>query len=111
MPSAKANTTEDVREALAGVTKPERLREVDALGMTLPTYAVMTAAANSDALVTFLTQLEGEPKQIIELLMGIGESQARSELRISAIESTLAALALRSGGTATSRASRTSPPV
>ena len=54
MAAGKTNTTEDVREALGGVTKPERLREVDALGMTLPTYAVMAAAANSDALLKLL---------------------------------------------------------
>ena len=105
MASGKTNTTEDVREALGGVTKPERLREVDALGMTLPTYAVMAAAANSDALLKLLDQPEGESKiqLVIDLLTAIGESQARSEQRLSVIEATLAASAVRSAGAARTR--------
>ena len=99
MPSSRRiNTTEDIREALGGATKPDRLREIDTRGMNLPTYAVLAAAANSDALLQLLDQPEGESqiKQLLDLLMAVGESQTRCEQRLSAIEATLAASAVRS---------------
>ena len=92
-------TLDRIGAALSGTVDLAAVREVDRLGLSVPTYAAMQRALAADSLLKLLDQPEGasQGQRIIELLMAIGEAQVRTEQRLSVTEAALVSFGVRSG--------------
>ena len=86
------HTIEDGRQALAGLTTPEALRDLDRRGLSLPGYSVLAAAVAADEIRSDVRKLleppeegEGRLEQLQAAMEGMLDRLDRIEAKVDAL--------------------------